>query len=127
MRSPQQLTHPKCRAPVPPSSARLYMALLTDDRHPRSNQRAVAVIQSPLQPGLMRLISRNLVWCVFPQRTPSLLVRTPVSLRLTQPLSRLRSSSIDHPKHHKRTTNTTCNVHCNSARSPLASPPSHPP
>ncbi len=88
----------KCRAPVPPSSARLYMALLTDDRHPRSNQRTVAVIQSPLQPGLMRLISRNLVWCVFPQRTPSLLVRTPVSLRLTQPLSRLRSSSIDHPK-----------------------------
>src|SRR6266478_4748444 len=88
----------KCRAPVPPSSARLYMALLTDDRHPRSNQRTVAVIQSPLQPGLMRLISRNLVWCVFPQRTPSLLVRTPVSLRLTQPLSRLRSSSIDHPR-----------------------------
>ena len=100
MRSPQQLTHPKCRAPVPPSSARPYMASLTDDRHPRSNQRAVAVIQSPLQPGLMTLISPNLVWCVFPQRTPSLLVRTPVSLRLTQPLSRLRSSSIDHPKSH---------------------------
>ena len=83
---------------MPPSSARLYMALLTDNQHPRSNQSTVAVIQSPLQPGLMTLISPNLVWCVFPQRTPSLLVRTPVSLRLTQPLPRLYSSSIDHPK-----------------------------
>ena len=66
---------------MPPSSARLYMALLTDNQHPRSNQSTVAVIQSPLQPGLMTLISPNLVWCVFPQRTPSLLVRTP---RLSQ-------------------------------------------
>src|SRR6266404_5866836 len=98
MCSPQQLTHPKCPAPVPPSSARLYMALLTDNRHPHSNQRTVPVIQSPLQPGLMTLIRPNLGWCVFPQRTPSLLVRTPVSLRLTQPLPQLRSSSINHPK-----------------------------